>query len=293
MAAAAALVWLLPGQSMVGSMVYMETLTGLGEGLMVLGALAWSRGRRWGLVAVGVGFPLASLSKFSGLVAAFVVLPVVLWTSRQRLRVVLALVPGAIPVAAFYVRNALVFGTPTPLNSELFGLATWDPLHRWGIPPGYFTRFDQGGSHVMLGSACASYDSFWGGAWKWLWATDCFPMPWRDHVGGWLLAGAVLATLAVLVALAWVAVRALREPALVILAAVPAVVFVAFVYYVIRVPTGTANKGAYLLNAIVPAAVALGLLTDRLTRARLPLAAAAYVVVLAWGMEMAHASGVG
>jgi len=45
-AAGGAIVWLLPGQSMMGSMIYNETLTGLGVGVIVLGAAIWSRSMR-------------------------------------------------------------------------------------------------------------------------------------------------------------------------------------------------------------------------------------------------------
>jgi hypothetical protein len=293
-AAAAALVWLLPGQSIMGSMIYMETMTGLGEGLLVLGVVAWSRGNSWGAGCVAIGFPLASLSKFSGLVAAAAAVPVLLWVNRQRVRAtLLPLLPGAVVVGTFYVRNLIRLGTPAPLNSELFHLRDWNPFGHWGNPPGFFTRFDQGLAQVpMMGTPCAAYDSFWGGAWKWFWATDCLPLPWRNQVRGWLLAGAVLATLVALMALSWILLRGKREPALTLLAAVPAVVFVAFVWYVIRVPSWTADKGVYLLNAIVPVAVALGLLVARLT-SRVPVAIATYAIVLAWGVDMAHASGVG
>src|SRR5713226_1207950 len=44
-AVAAALVWLLPGQSIMGTMLYNETLTGLGVGLMTLGLVVWWRRR--------------------------------------------------------------------------------------------------------------------------------------------------------------------------------------------------------------------------------------------------------
>jgi hypothetical protein len=293
MAAAAALAWLLPGQSIMGSMIYMETMTGLGEGLLILGILAWSRGSRWGLACVAVGFPLACLSKFSGLAGAAAAVPILLWVGRARLRAtLLALLPGTVLAGAFYVRNVVVLHAPTPLNAEIFQLRAWDPV-RWGSSTAFFTRFDQGLPQVRaLGTTCAAYDSFLGGVWKWFWATDCMALPWPDQVRGALLAGAALATVAVLLALAWVVLRSTREPALLVLAAVPAAVFVAFTWYVIRVPSATTDKGVYLLNAIVPVGVALGLLTSRLT-SRWPLAIAAYLVVLAWGADMAHASGVG
>jgi hypothetical protein len=289
--AAAALVWLLPGQSIMGSMIYMETMAGLGEGMLVLGVIGWSRGRWWAPWCVAVGFPLASLSKFSGLTAAAATVPILIWVNRTQLRATLvALLPGAVMVAAFYLRNVLAFHTPTPLNSELFHLQAWDPFGRWGNPPGFFIRFDQGLAQVpRLGVPCAAVDSFWGGVWKWLWASDCLQLPWRNQVRGWLLAGALLATLAALIALIWVLIRGRREPALSVLALVPAVVFIAFTFYVIRVPSGTADKGVYLLNAIVPVAVAVGLLLDRLTT-RAPIAIGVYVIVLAWGADMAHAS---
>jgi hypothetical protein len=278
----------------MGSTVYVETLTGLGEALLVVGMLAWSRGRGCGLCCIGVGFPLAALSKFSGLAAVAAAVPILLWTSRYRLRpTMLALLPGALLVSLFYLRNVLSFHTPTPLNAELFQLRAWDPFHRWGIPPGFFTRFDQGLALIpTLGTPCAAYESFWGGAWKWMWATDCYVLPWPSQVRGWLLAGAALGTVAVLVALAWTVFRAMREPVLIVLVAIPVVVFVAFLAYVIKVPSASADKGVYLLNAIVPAAIALGLLVDRLT-SRAPLAVACYVIILAWGVDMAHASGVG
>jgi hypothetical protein len=294
MVAAGTLVWLLPGQSIMGSVVYVETLTGLGEAVLVFGMLAWSRGWGWGLACIGVGFPLAALSKFSGLAAVAAAIPILLWTSRHRLRAtLLTLLPGAILVGAFYLRNLLVFHTPTPLNAELFQLRLWDPFQRWGIPPGFFTRFDQGLAQIpRMGRPCAAYDSFWGGAWKWLWGTDCSLLPWPNQVRGWLLAGAVLATVAVVIALAWIVTRAPYEAVLMVLVAVPVVVFIAFVAYVIEVPSGTADKGAYLLNAIVPAAVALGLLVSRVA-SRFPLALVCYVTILAWGVDMANASGVG
>lgn len=293
-AAAAALVWLLPGQSIMGSIIYMETMTGLGEGLLVLGIVAWSRGHSWGAGCVAIGFPLASLSKFSGLVAAAAAVPVLLWANRKRVRAtLLTLLPGAIVVGTFYFRNLLAFRTPAPLNAELFHLRDWNPFGQWGNPPGFFARFDQGLPQVpRMGTPCAAYDSFWGGAWKWFWATDCLPLPWRNQVRGWLLVGALVASVVALIALVWILGRSKREPALAVLAVVPAVVFIAFVFYVIRVPSWTADKGVYLLNAIVPVAVALGLLVARMT-SRVPLAIGAYVMVLAWGTDMAHASGVG
>jgi hypothetical protein len=293
-AAAAALVWMLPGQSIMGSMIYMETMTGLGEGLLVLGILAWDRGHWWGLVCIGIGLPLAALAKYSGLAAVAAAVAVLLWVSRRRLRpVLLALAPGSAVAGAFYLRNLIFFHTPTPLNSELFGLKQWDPIRPWGVPAGFFTRFDQGLAHsTQYTGPCAAYDSFWGGVWKWFWATDCVILPWRSDVRGWLLVGAVIATAVVVVALAWAISRTRHDPAVLVLAAVPLVVFAFFLYYTIRVPSATADKGVYLLNAVVPVGVAVGLLISRIVP-RAPAGLIAYAVVLGWCIDMAHASGLG
>jgi hypothetical protein len=282
---AAALVWLLPGQSIMGSMLYNETLTGLGVGLLTMGLVLWWRRRTAGLALLAAGFALALLSKYSGAVAAATALPIILYVGRDRLRAtVLALGPGLILGAAYYGRNLLTFGTPTPLNSELFHLATWDPIG-WGHPAGFFTTLDL--------SRCAAHYSFWGGFWKWFWAVDCYGarLPWQPLIGRSLMVGALLATVVVAVALAWSATRALKDPVFLYLIAIPVALFFAFLAYNLRVPSPTADKGVYLLAAIVPVAVATGLFAQRAARSW--MAVVLYVAVLAWSLDMAHASGLG
>jgi hypothetical protein len=282
---AAALVWLLPGQAIMGTMVYNETLTGLAVGLMTLGLVFWWRRRTVGLAFLGVGFGLALLSKYSGAVAAAAALPIIIYIGRDRLRATLmAIAPGLVLGAAYYLRNLLVFGTPAPLNAELFHLRSWDPFG-WGHPAGFFTALDLG--------RCAAQHSFWGGFWKWFWALDCYPvpLPWSDVMSRTVMAGALLATVVVAVSLGWAATHALRDPIRLYLFAIPAVLFIAFVTYNVRVPSATADKGVYVLAAIVPAAVASGLFAQRAARRWMTLVA--YAAVLAWSLDMAHASGLG
>lgn len=281
---AAALVWLLPGQAIMGTMLYNETLTGLGVGLMTLGLVLWWRHRPVGLVPLGAGFALALLSKYSGAVAAATAFPIIIYVGRDRLRATLAaLAPGLALAGAYYLRNLLVFGTPAPLNAELFDLRSWDPFG-WGHPSGFFTALDL--------SRCAAQHSFWGGFWKWFWAADCFTaLPWPDVVGRSLLVGALAATALIAVALAWSAARALTHPILLYVFAVPAVVFVAFLTYNLRVPSATADKGVYVLAVIVPVAVATGLFVHRGVRSWMTVVL--YVVILGWSLDMAHASGLG
>src|SRR2546423_6247319 len=81
-AAAAGLTWLLIGQSIVGTALYNETLTGLGVGTLILGAALWDRRGRAGLVLLGLGFALAILSKYSGLLAAVAAAPSGIWVAR-------------------------------------------------------------------------------------------------------------------------------------------------------------------------------------------------------------------
>jgi hypothetical protein len=281
---AAALVWLLPGQSMMGTMLYNETLTGLGVGLMTLGLVFWWRRRMAGLALLGVGFGLALLSKYSGAVAAATALPIILYVGRDRVRAtLLALAPGLILGAAYYGRNLLVFGTPAPLNSELFSLRAWDPFG-WGHPGAFFSTLDFG--------RCGAQHSFWGGLWKWFWAADCYTaLPWPDLLRRSVIVGAVLATIVVAAALVWTATRARKDPIPLYLFAIPAAVLIAFVAYNLRVPSPTADKGVYLLSAIVPVAVATGLFAQRAVRSW--MAPVLYAIALAWSLDMAHASGLG
>jgi hypothetical protein len=282
--ATAALVWLLPGQAMMGSMLYNETLTGAGVAILILGIALFGRRSRTALVLVGVGFGLAVLSKYSGLVAAIAAFPFLLWVARHRLRsLAIALLPGSLIGAWFYGRNVLHFGTPLPLNSDLFLLKSWDPVG-FGDPPGFFTR-------LALGP-CAVHRSFWGGLWKWFWATDCSGIaPWRQVVGGALLVGAGVATVAVLAALGWTVLRKAEwEPARLVLVAVPIAIFAAFLYYNLRQPALTSDKGVYVLAGLVPAAVATGLELSRLT-ARHEAGVIAYLGILGWSLLMVHASG--
>src|SRR2546421_5595977 len=95
-AAAGALTWLLIGQSIVGTALYNETLTGLGVGTLMLGGALWYQRKRGALVVLAIGFALAILSKYSGLLAALVAVPIILWVTRDRLKpTLLALLPGA------------------------------------------------------------------------------------------------------------------------------------------------------------------------------------------------------
>jgi hypothetical protein len=269
---------------MMGSMVYNETLTGLGVGLMVLGAAVSARSRRWGLVLLGIGFPVAALSKYSGLVAAMVAVLFFLWRSRHRLWPTLsALAPGAVAVAVFYLRNLTRLGTPFPLNSTIFHLKDWLP--GWGHPAGFFTR-------VAL-TPCAAPVSFVGGFWKWFFATDCLDIPpWASTLSPLVLVGALLLTAFLLAALAWVAVRGLRDPERLLLVVVPAAVMAAFIAYLIKVPSFTTDKGVYVLAGIVPVAVAGGLFLSAVVK-RWQAATVVYIVVLAWSAVMAHASSLG
>lgn len=279
-AAGAGLVWLLPGMANVATRIYPETLVGLGVGLCMLAVVELAEHRRSGYLWLGIGVPLAGLSKFSGLVALVVVVPAAVWLCRAELRrLAVALAPGGVLMAAFYGRNVALFGTPTPLNADLFHIDQRGPLYaHW--PAGFFTR-------VSLGR-CAAEHSFYGSAWKWLWATDCgVKPPWRDVVGGWLLVAAVATSVLVLAGLALAAWRGRRDVRWLCVAAVPALVLVGFLTYVLRVPSG--SSGLYLLVGIVPVAVALGGLVSRLSR-RYDLAA--YAGVLVWAAVMAHASGV-
>lgn len=281
-AAAAALVWLLPGQANVATRIYPETLVGLGVGVLVLGFVRLRQGDGHGYWWLALGVPLAALSKFSGLIALAVVLPAVVWTGRARLRpLVVALAPGLCLVAAFYGRNVVHYGTPTPLNADLFHLDRLGGLYA-RYPAGFFTRLSLG--------RCAAEHSFYGSAWKWLWATDCgVKPPWRDEVAGWLLVVALATTAAVAAAWLWAAGRGRRDLSWAVTAGVPAAVLLGFVAYNLRVPSG--SSGLYLLVGIVPVAVAVGGLVSRVTPARAELAG--YAGVLAWALVMAHASGVG
>lgn len=280
MAAAAAVVWLLPGQANVGTRLYPETMAGLGVALLVLGVVNLHRKRPSGYLWLGVGIPIAGLSKYSGLVAVTVVGPLALWAFRDRwARVAGAMAPGSALVAAFYGRNIALFGTPTPLNADLFDLRSLGGLYEH-YPPGFFTRLSIG--------RCAGERSFYGSAWKWLWAVDCTPKPpWSETLGGWVLVGAVVAT--VVLAGAWVlaCLRARRDPVWLCVAAIPLAVLCGFLFYNVRVPSG--STGLYLLVAIVPVAVAGGLLLSRARRDRARVAG--YVGLLGWAAIMAQASG--
>ncbi len=281
--AAAAIVWLLPGQAMVGGMVYNETLTGLGVAIIVLGLALWQRSPGWSVALLALGIPVAALSKYSGLAAVAAAALFIIWQVRHRLRpALLALIPGAVLVAAFYARNLIALGTPLPLNAVIFDLQSWDPVG-WGHPAGFFTRIDLG--------VCAAKVSFWGGFWKWFFGSDCLPLPpWRGTLSPLLLAAGMLVTVVLLAAFAWLVIDGRADPARLVLVAIPVVVFVAFVLYILRVPSATTDKGVYTLAAIVPAATAVGLFSSRWVRGR-PASAAAYLAILAWGVVMAHATG--
>lgn len=278
--AAAGLVWLLPGQANVATRIYMETTVGLGVGVALLGLVELREGRHSGYWWAGVGVPLAGLSKFSGLVALAVILPALVWMERSRLRrLAIALAPGAILMSLFYGRNVARYGTPTPLNADLFHLERLGGLYA-ARPAGFFTRLSLG--------RCAAERSFYGSAWKWLWATDCsVKPPWRDVVSGWLLVVALLTSVAVIGACAWAAFTGRRNLAWTVAVAVPAAVLAAFVGYTLRVPSG--SSGLYLLVALVPIAVALGGFVSRLPP-RYDLVA--YAGTLSWAVALAAASGV-
>ena len=278
-AAAAGVVWLLPGQANVATRVYPETLVGLGVGLLVLGMVELRRQSRTGYWWLGLGVPLAGLTKFSGLVALAVVLPLVVWSERARLRRLAAvLAPGLALMALFYGRNVAHYGTPTPLNADLFHLDRLGGLYA-AYPEGFFTRLSLG--------RCAAERSFYGSAWKWLWATDCgVKPPWRDSVDGWLLVVALLTSLVVLVAWLWAARTGRRHGAWAAIALVPLALLVAFIAYNVRVPSG--SSGLYLLVGIVPVAVALGGFASRVPmRFDMPV----YAATLGWAAAMATASG--
>lgn len=279
--AATALVWLLPGQANVATRIYPETTAGLGVALLLLAVVELREDRRVGYLWLAIGLPVAGLSKFSGLVALVVVVPALLWTQRARLRpLVAAMTPGAALLAAFYGRNVVLYGTPTPLNADLFHLERLGGLFAH-YPPGFFTR-------VALGR-CAAEQSFYGSAWKWFWATDCgVKPPWRDTVDGWLLGAAVLTTVLVLASVVWAAARGRRHLGWGCVAAIPVLVFIGFLAYNVRVPSG--SSGLYVLVGIVPVAVAVGGLVSHLVRERSEFVAYAGVVV--WAAAMAHASGV-
>lgn len=277
---AAGLVWLLPGQANVGSRIYPETLVGLGVGLLVLGMVELRRESHSGYWWLGLGVPLAGLTKFSGLVALAVVLPVVVWSERARLRkLATCLVPGLALMGLFYGRNLAHYGTPTPLNADLFHLDRLGGVYA-AYPKGFFTRLSLG--------RCAAENSFYGSAWKWFWATDCgVKPPWRDSVDGWLLVVALLTSLLVLVAWLWAARTARRDLTWAAIALVPLALLVAFIAYNVRVPSG--SSGLYLLVGIVPVAVVLGGFASR-PPSRLD--AVAYAAVLGWATAMAVASGI-
>ncbi len=278
-AAAAGLVWLLPGQANVATRIYPETLVGLGVGLLVLGMVELRRESRNGYWWLGLGVPLAGLTKFSGLVALAVVLPVVVWTERARLRPLAAvLAPGLGLMALFYGRNVAHYGTPTPLNADLFHLERLGGLYA-AYPKGFFTRLSLG--------RCAAEHSFYGSAWKWLWATDCgVKPPWRDSVDGWLLVVALLTSLVVLVAWLWAARTGRRHLAWAAIALVPLALLVAFIAYNVRVPSG--SSGLYVLVGIIPVAVALGGFASGLP---VRFDVLAYTATLGWAVAMATASG--
>jgi hypothetical protein len=283
-AGAAAVVWLLPGQSMMGAMLYNETFTGLGVGLMTLGIVLWARDdSRPGLVILGAGFLIALLSKYSGAAAAVAALPIILRVGIHQLRLTLAaLAPGLLLGLGFYARNVANFSTPVPLNGELFDLKSWDPFG-WGHPSGFFTSFSL--------DKCAAQHSFWGGLWKWFWVQDCFALQWPQTISGPLLIGAVLGTAVALAGLLWVAGRGLRDPSYLFLAAIPAVVLVAFIAYNLRITSPTADKGVYVLAGLVPVAVAVGLFIERFKRSPVPVVA--YALVCGWSAVMVFASGLG
>jgi hypothetical protein len=278
-AAAAGLVWLLPGQANVATRIYPETLVGLGVGLLVLGMVELRRESRSGYWWLGLGVPLAGLTKFSGLVALAVILPLVVWTERARLRRLAAvLAPGLGLMALFYGRNVAHYGTPTPLNADLFHLERLGGLYA-AYPKGFFTRLSLG--------RCAAEHSFYGSAWKWLWATDCgVKPPWRDSVDGWLLVVAVLTSLVVLVAWLWAARSGRRHLAWAAIALVPLALLVAFIAYNVRVPSG--SSGLYVLVGIIPVAVALGGFASRVP---VRFDGLVYAALLGWAVAMATASG--
>jgi hypothetical protein len=281
-AAAAAIVWLLPGQSMMGSMIYNETFTGLGVALIVLGVAIWPRAQPLAAALLAIGIPLAALSKFSGLAAAAVAIVFLLWQARRRLWLALPLLPGIAAIGLFYWHNLHRLGTPLPLNSILFNLQSWDPVG-WGHPAGFFTR-------VSL-QPCAAPVSFLGGFWKWFFATDCFNLaPWPNTLNPLELTAALVLTAVVIAALIWIVVQSKGDPAALALAAIPAGVIGGFVLYVIRIPSATTDKGVYTLSAVVPLAVAAGLFLSRWTRGRFA-GVATYVLLLGWSIVMAHASG--
>jgi len=232
-----------------------------------------------------IGIPLAALSKYSGLAAAAAAVALVLWRARHRLwPAVLALTPGVVAIAVFYLRNLYRLGTPLPLNSIIFHLQDWDPV-RWGHPQGFFTRVDL--------KACSAPDSFSGGFWKWFFATDCFDLaPWRNTLSPALLVAALLVTALLLAAVLWVILRWPAEPFQILLVAIPAAVMLAFVVYVIRIPSATTDKGVYTLSTIVPLAVAGGLFLSRFLK-RWQTTAVAYAALLGWSLVMANASGLG
>jgi hypothetical protein len=277
---AAGLVWLLPGQANVATRIYMETTVGLGVGLALLGLVELREGQRSGYWWLSIGVPLAGLSKFSGLVALAVILPVLLWMERSRLRqLAIFLAPGLVLMGLFYGRNVAHYGTPTPLNADLFNIGSLGGLYA-ARPPGFFTRLSLG--------RCAAERSFYGSAWKWLWATDCsVKPPWRDSVTGWLLVVALLTSSAIVCAWVWAALAGRRNLAWATTVAVPAAIVLAFVGYTLRVPSG--SSGLYLLVALVPVAVALGGFMCRLPRRYDP---AAYIAILVWAAALAAASGV-
>jgi len=279
--AATAVVWLLPGQVNVGTRLYPETSVGLGVALMLLGMASLHRRQRIGYAWLALGVPVAGLSKYSGLVAVAVVVPVALWAFRDRLHGLLTvLAPGAVLIAAFYGRNVVLFGTPTPLNADLFDLRSLGGLYAH-YPPGFFTRLSLG--------RCAGAHSFYGSAWKWFWAVDCTPKPpWPDTISGGVLAAAIIAS-AVFVA-GWVLAcrRARRSPVWACTAAVPLAVLAAFLFYNARVPSG--STGLYLLVAIVPVAVAAGSLFGTVKGSRYQ--ACGYAAMIGWAAIMAQASNI-
>ena len=281
-ATAAAMSWLLIGQSIVGTALYNETLTGLGVGTLILGAALWYQGRRSGLFVIGLGFALAILSKYSGLLAALAAVPIIIWLTRDRLMpTLIALLPGTVLGALFYGRNVVTFGTPVPSNIDLFKLQTFDSMG-WGHPAGYFTTLSPG--------YCAAPHSFWMGLWKWLWATDCLPIaPWRNVVEDKLLAVALATTVIIVVALLWASVRSRQDPRLLILPVTAIVVIAGVIAYNLKWPAISNDKGVYLLAAIVPVAVVVGLLVDRLTHRRL-VSWLAYGAILGWSGFMVHAA---